>query len=462
MKRHIRRTNRYTPIILVGVFVLTSLTAGILQAQEIRSITLGESIQIALENNIELKRSSNQVVAGEISVQQTKADFHPNLNASISTSEGYSRRVDPISDQIEGRDSQSLNLRLSSNVTLFNGFGNTASLKKSRLDLSATEASLSRARESITFETISQFLQVLQDRELINSEKENLEAQRGQLRRIEEFYKAGNRSMADVLQQRAMIAQAELRVLSARHNLNVSKLKLLKTMGLEPMMDVEIVELPAEQLERLTSDLAPGDSERMLEKALTERADVKARKMQMDAAQKQIRVACAGYWPALSLSADAGTNYSSLNEWGGFSDQLFDSSPNAGIGLSLSIPIFDRSRTKHSVAQAEVQLANERLNMESLKQEVAFQIQQAVLDCRTAAKQLDVAEAQLTSARQALEVTEARYNVGSATLVELAQFRAQVVEATNDRVKARTNLLLNRVAAEYVQGALDRAVALFE
>ncbi|MCD6335205.1 MAG: TolC family protein, partial [Candidatus Latescibacteria bacterium] len=450
MKRHIRRTSRHTQLFLVAVFVLMGPTAGILQAREIRSITLGEAIQIALENNLDLKRSSNQVAASELSVQQARADFYPNLNASVSTSEGYSRRVDPISDQTEGRGSQSLNVRLSSNVTLFNGFGNVASLEKSELDLAATEKSFSRTRESITFETISQFLQVLQDKELIQSEAENLEAQRGQLRRIEEFYKAGNRSMADVLQQRAMIAQAELRVLSAQRSLNVSKLRLLKTMGLEPTMDVEIAELPAEQLARLTSDLIPCDSERMLEKALTKRADVQARKMQIAAAQKQIRAARAGYWPALSLSADAGTGYSSLNEWGGFSDQLFDSSPNAGIGLALSIPIFDRSRTRHSVAQAEVQLANERLNMESLKQEVAFQIQQAVLDCETAAKQLDVAEAQLTSARRALEVTEARYNVGSATLVELAQFRAQYVEATNDRVKARTNLLLNRVTAEYV------------
>ncbi|MFH1008136.1 MAG: TolC family protein [Candidatus Latescibacterota bacterium] len=462
MRRTLRIKSRAARTLLVGVFVMTSMAASIPHAQEIRAISLGEAIRIALENNISLKQSSNQVAAGEISAQQAKADFYPNLNGSVSTSEGYSRRVDPTTGQTEARNAQSLGVRLSSSVTLFNGFGNVASLEKSKLDLAASEASFSRIRESIMFDTISQFLQVLQDKELTQSEVGNLEAQRGQLERIEEFYKAGNRSIADVLGQRALIAQAELRVLSAERSLTVSKLTLLKTMDLEPAIEVEIVEPPPGQLDRFFSDQSPDDSERLLKAALTKRADLQARQMQIDAAKKQLRVARAGYWPALSLSADAGTGYGSQNESGGFFDQLLDSSPNAGVGLSLSIPIFDRSRTKNSIAQAEIQLANERLNQESLKQEVAFQIRQVVLDYQTAVKQLDVAEALVASARQAFEVTEAQYNVGSSTLVELAQFRAQYVEATHDRVKARTNLLLNQVAAEYVQGEMERVVALFE
>ena len=222
------------------------------------------------------------------------------------------------------------------------------------------------------------------------------------------------------------------------------------------------MELSMEQLERLTSDLAPGDSDIMLEKALTKRADIKAQKMQIDAAQKQIRVARAEYWPSLSLSANAGSSYSSLYEFGDFSYQFFDSKPNATIGLSLSIPIFDRSRTENSIAQANIQLANERLTLEHLKQEVTFQVQQAVLDYQMAMKQLKVAEAQLRFARQALEVAEERYNVGASTLVELSQSRAQYVEATNDRVKTHYNLLLNRVAIDYHQGDMDRMITLFE
>lgn len=461
MRRGIRKINWYTRVLLVGVFLM-GWPAGALLAQGVRSLTLGEAIQIALTNNIELQRSSNQVVTGELSVQQARSDFYPNLNASASVSEGYDRHVDPITDQTEGRDIRALSVRLSSNVTLFDGFSNLASLEKSKLELAASEESLSQTRQSITFETISRFLQILQDRELLRSEQEYLEAQRQQLKRIEEFYNAGNRSIADVLQQQAIIAQTELRVLAAERNLDVSTLRLLRTIGLELTTGVEIVELSSEQLQQLAADPVDGDSNQLAQEALKQRPDVEAQNRRIDAVSEQVRMARAGYWPSLSLFADAGSNYSSRYEFGGFSDQFFDSKPNATIGLSLSIPIFDRSRTKHNVAQAKVRLADERLGLENLKQEITLQIQQAILDYQTARKQLDVAEAQLRFARQALEAAEERYDLGASTLVELTQSRAQYVEATNDRVEAQYNLLLHRVAIDYYLGDMDRRVALFE
>ncbi len=451
--------NSYIRIVVTCISVLVTIDAGILQAQETRLITLGKAVQIALENNIDLKQFSNQVAVSELSVRQAKADFYPNLNASVSASEGYGRTFDPITDRTEGQDSQSLNTRLSSSVTLFDGFNNVASLEKSKLDLAAQKESLSRTSQSIIFTTISQYLQILTDKELVLSEKENLEAQRQQLDLIEEFYRAGNRSIADVLQQKAAISQAELRVLTAERNLNVSKLQLLETMGLKPTVDYQVATL---SMEDFTSNPVNGDSAQLVQNAVAKRPDVEAQKIRVDAANKQMRVARSGYWPSLSLSVDAGSSYSSQYEFGGFSDQVLDTKPNAGVGLSLSMPLFDRSRTKNNVEQAKVQLANERLGLESLKQEVTFQIQQALLDYQTAVKQLEVAEAQLAFARQALEATEGRYNVGASTLVELTQSRAQYVEAANDRVRARYNVLLNRVAVDYYQGDTDRTISLFE
>jgi outer membrane protein len=309
------------------------------------------------------------------------------------------------------------------------------------------------------FQTISRYLGVVLDKELILSEQENLKAQRQQLARIEEFYKAGNRPVADVLQQKASIAQAELRLLAAERSYDVGKLELLRTMGLEATVDYEVAGLPIEQM---ASDLVSRPPDQLVVSESAKRPDFQAQELRIDAASEQVRAARSGYWPALSLSASAGSDYASRSHAGGFSDQFFDSNPNAQIGVSLSIPLFDRYETKHNVAQAQVQLANERLDLEDLKQQISFEVQQAVLDYQTATKELDVAEAQLGFARQALEAAEGRYNVGASTLVELAQSRAQYVAAVNGRVKARYSLLLGRVAVDYYQGDLNRMLALFE
>jgi len=452
MNGHESRTSLFWLILSICVFAFLSITARIAQAQDTRMITLHDAIDTALELNIELQRSSNQVASGEISLIQSKAAFLPDLSASASASRNYSRAYDPATDMTDGRESESVNLGLSTRLTLFDGFGTIASLQSSKLQLSAAKEDLQRVRQLVIFETFSRYLQVLMDRELLDSERENLAAQRQQLQRVEEYYKVGNRSRADLLQQQAEISQAELRVLRAEESLNVSKLQLLRTIGLEPSTEYQVEIMPVEEL---VGELAGEKMDVQWDLVLQQRRDVDAQTLSVEAAKKAITSARSGYWPSLSLSAELGSGYNSGSEYGNFSDQVMDINPTARIGLSLSIPIFDRSVTRSSVQKAQIQLAYEQLGLEDLRQTVSFEIQQALFDYSTAQKELQAARAQREYAGQALQATAERYDVGSAILAELSLARAQYVSANNDWIQANYSLLFNRVAVDYYAGRLD-------
>lgn len=441
-------------IILTCAFVFLALAAQIAQSQEQRLITLKDAIDIALETNLDLRRSSNQVASSAISVGQSKAAFLPDLSASASASQGYSRDYDPMTDVTQNRQNQSLNLGLSTRLTLFNGFGNIASLQSARLQLLANKKSLMRVKDSVIFETYSRYLQVLMDQELLSSERENLTAQRQQLERIEEFLNVGNRSLADLLQQQAEVSQAELRALQAEGYLTVDKLQLLKTIGLPPAYDYEVSAVP---VEGLVGKLVSEESEVQWVDALENRADIIAQTLFIGAAEKEVQAARSGYWPTLSLSAEVGSGYNDSYEYGNFCDQLLDINPNARIGLTLSMPIFDRSVTRNSVRKAQIQLANEQLSLEDLRQTIIFELQQALSEYSTAQKKLESARAQREYARQALQVTVERYDVGSAILAELSLTRAQYVAANNDWIQANYNLLVSRVALDYHAGRLQNS-----
>jgi outer membrane protein len=439
-------------ILSICVFALLAITAQIAQAQEIRTITLHDAVDAALKLNTELQRSSDQVVSGEVSVRQSRAAFLPDLSASASASRSYSRDYDPATDLTKGQESHSLSLGLSTRLTLFDGFSTIASLQSSNLQLSAARQNLQRVRQSVIFETTSRYLQVLMDQELLAGERENLAAQHQQLQRIEEYYRVGNRSRADLLQQQAEISQAELRVLRAEESLDISKLQLLKTIGMEPTSDYEVEGIPVKEL---ISGMAAEDVDVQRTGALQQRADIDAQTLSVEAAKKGITSARSGYWPSLSLSAEVGSGYHSPSEYGGFSDQVLDINPNARIGLSLSMPIFDRSVTSSSVQKAQLQLANERLSLEDLQQSASLEMQQALLGYSTAQKELEATRAQREYARQSLEVTAERYDVGSAILAELSLARAQYVSANNDWIQANYSLLLARVAVDYYIGGLN-------
>ncbi|WP_243664764.1 TolC family protein [Rhodothermus marinus] len=191
----------------------------------------------------------------------------------------------------------------------------------------------------------------------------------------------------------------------------------------------------------------------LLQAALERRSDLRALEQQIEAAEYGVRVARSSYWPTISLRASYGSSYTDLAPLS-FQDQFFDRNRRGSIGLSLSFPIFDRFTTRHNVQRARIELDNTRLQLQQLRQEIATQVRQAYLDYETARQQYRAAQAQLQAARQALEAAQERYNVGSATLVELTQARATYVRAESDLVRARYTLVFRQKLIDYYVGTL--------
>ena len=436
---------------------LIALSLSWANAARAESITLDQAIQIALERNLDLKRLENQVALDRTALDQERADYYPNLNLNVNPTERFGRTFDQSVGRVEDQRSESLSVRASSSVNLFKGFADEASLDVARLDLEAGEEELDRARQQIAFETVSRFLRVFVEEELIRVEQENLAAQQQQLERIRAYWKQGTRARADVLQQEAALASAELRLLNAERSLELTRLRLKEILNLDPLVDCELVG-PA--IADLNADQVEYQAEQLIQEALAQRPELQVQEWRIQAAEAKIRTARAGLWPTLDLSVSAGTDYSSLNQFSGFSDQFFDLNPGASIGLSLSIPIFDRGRTRSSVERAQVQVRSEELQLENLEQDIAFEVQQALLDYETARKRLSAAAAQKEAAAEALAATAARYDVGAATFVELSQARAQHVDAAGTWIEAMYDVALERMAVEFYRGRDDWQLAL--
>jgi outer membrane protein len=426
-------------------FLAVALVAPRVWAEEPRRVTLEEAIRTAAERSIASLQAADRVDAGKASVWQAAAQFLPDLRFSASGDRALGRTSDSM---------KTVKASLSSGLTLFDGLGNVNSLRAAQLGLDADRGTYARTRENVIFQAASDFLDVLMNHELVASAQENLDAQRQQLDMIQEFYNAGNRSLADLLQQQAAVAQAELQLLSTEQTEGVSKLQLFKTMGVEPTTGYDAVPLT---LDPLNLESQPPDPNSALEAALAHRADLAGQRSQVAAASKRVWAARSGYWPALSISAGRSNGYSSPTTNGLFRG-LRDSRPTLSAGLSFSAPIFDRLQTRTSVEQARIALRDERFGLEDLGRQVTLEVRQAQLAYETATKGLRAAEAQLQYATQALAATAERYRVGAATLVELAASRAQYASARTQRVQAGYNVVIAWLAIGYYRGDIDTAV----
>jgi outer membrane protein len=436
--------NRTTGI-PAAAFVLAALFAASGAAAEeppatTRVIGFDQAIEIALAQNDTLRQARNTAALGELDVAQARSGFLPDLRVSSQASRAMWRA--------DGDATRSASLGLSSGVTLFDGFANTAALASARAASVADEEDLARAGETVVFTVASNFLALVQQREELRVQRENLTAQAALAAQIDTYVKAGARTIADLYQQQANVASAQLAVVQAERAAELARIDVIRTLRLDPRGTYEFV---APEIKRAAA-AAPEGLDALILRAYDIRADIRASEARLESARQDIRIAKSTRWPVVSLSAGLGSSYSSADP-DGWREQFSDQR-GGSIGVNIALPLFDRSATRIATRRAEIRADGAQIELDSLEQEVGSQVRTAVLDLESARAQLTAAEAQLAAAERALEVTGQRYKAGAATLVELTQSRATQVEAASAAVASRYNAEFRRRLLEYYVGGL--------
>ncbi|MBV6418442.1 MAG: Outer membrane efflux protein BepC [Steroidobacteraceae bacterium] len=416
-------------------------------ANETRVIGFDQAVEIALEQNDTLRQARNAAALDRLDVTQARTDFLPDLRATAQSGRAFG--------QADGDTTRTTSLALGTGVTLFDGFANVATLKGAQFTSAASERDLERARETVVFTVATQFLALVQQREQLRVQRENLAAQGALASQIDTYVKAGARTIADLYQQQANAASAQLAVVQAEQAVELARMDLIRTLRLDPRGTYEFV--APEIREHAASPVEPLGT--LIERAFGTRADIRASEARVAAAQQDIRIAKSTRWPTLTLSAGYGSAYSSAID-AGWSDQLSDARGGT-IGLNLALPLYDRSATRIATRRAEIRADSARVDLDTLEQEVGTQVRTAVLDLESAQAQLAAADAQLRAAQRALEATDQRYRAGAATLVELTQSRATQVAAAGAEVSARYAVEFRRRLLDYYVGNLTAATMRF-
>jgi outer membrane protein len=355
------------------------------------------------------------------------------------------------------RTTRSLNLGLSSSMTLFDGFGNVASLRQARLTRQASGGDVERARQTVVYDVIQAYLTLIAQQQQVEVQRNDLAAQELQEQQVDFYVRAGKRTIGDLYTQQAATAAARLALLQAQRDYEVGQVGLIRTLQLDPRGDY-VFTTPA------AGDSVPPESvyelQALLDRAFAQRADLRAAEARLAASRQGVRAAQARFWPSLSLSGSYGSNYSSTAA-GSVSNQL-DDRRSGSVGLSVSLPLFDRLGSYDQMKQAQIQQDDAQLSLDDLRQEVALEVRRARLDYRTAHATLREARASLRAATQALEAVTERYGAGGATMLELTQARAMQLQAASTEITAHYTALLQQKLLDYYVGGLSPATPLLD
>lgn len=443
------------------LFITILLTVPFL-AQAQTSISIEDAIQIALENNYQLKQAENNLAISDNAVLNARADFLPSLSASYNGTRRIGQQFDQTTVTFENVTTNTMGGNLNSSVTIFNGFNNINSLRRANTNRSIQQEDSQRLRENIIFTTASRFLQVVLNEELLKISRENLSVSEQQYARIEAQVEVGRSPNVDLLNQASIVANEELTVIQRENALESSIAQLMRIMQDESGTEYTLMMPEVEDLQLIPLDL---NLQELIQTALQNRRDLRAQQLTIERNQYDEAIARANLLPTINASIGISGSYNDrfrdidgqpLN----YSTQFFDRNVNRFIGFNVQIPIFDNLNRRTNLQNTQITLKNSQLELDNIRFQVNEEVRQAYNDYMSIVKELESTEKALIAAERAYETEFQRYEVGASTLIELNQANANFVQAQSNRIQTIYNFIFQEKVLDFYLGQLTASVEL--
>ncbi len=445
--------------------------------------TLERCINYAMENNIQVKQSRLNTEYNENLLKQSKLGQIPSLNAQGNYSYSWGRALDQTTYSFtDDQKINSISLSASSSVTLFNGFQTRNAIKQNELTLLAAYEDVVKIKNDISLNIAAAYLQILFSNELLQVAQSQMDITHQQIVRTSQLVDAGKEAKGALLEIQAQYASEELSKVNAENQLTLSYLNLQQILDLhyDPGFKIEIPDLPA-----------PGDSlllinvDRVYELAESVMPEIRSAEFNLESAIKGLDIAKGRRSPRLSASASLSSGYSDIRQQvtgqeiytpqdpigqtaGGeavyaypyyvpvygaypFFEQLNDNM-STGLGVSLSIPIFNGWQTNTSIANARINVENYKLEVQNKKNTLYREIQQSYSDALAALKKFTATSQALVAMEESFMYMQKKYEVGLVNTVDYNTAKNQLTKTQSDLLQAKYDFIFKTKILNFYKG----------
>ncbi len=474
---------------LAGALLAFALLPADVRAQDTQPKTLQQCIELAIKNNIDIRQTELGVVQAKTSREQAYARLLPNINGGTSLNYNIGRSINPFTNLYEERPVTSQNIFLNGNLDLFQGMQKTNSIRRSQVDVEASQYNLEATRNNIILMVVNAYTQILFNNEIVQNNQFRVRTADLQIERTEKLVQAGSTPMSNLLDLRAQRASDQLALVNAQNQLEISHLNLSQLLQLEPgqRINIAVPNLPDPAL-----DPYPAEINQLYTSALNLPA-VKAAEAQVKISEYDISIARGGRLPSLTLGAGLFTNYSSvapeliirpgsevvtrrdpnpigyIETNGGrtnvfrdvsvpieflentYTNQL-DFNLRRAVSLNLNIPIFNGWQVRTQVANARIANENAKYAAIGVRNRVIQDVEQAYVNVRAAAQRYQATLSQVQSLQEAFRMTEQRFNVGAVNAVDYNLARNNLNQAETDLIQAKFDYIFKTKILDFYQG----------
>ena len=437
-------------ILLLGTFTFLFFTYNQIYAQQ--KMSLQACINYALENSYEVKQRILDKESQYIQLKATKMSIAPYLGASIGQNFDFGRSA-LANALVENTTQSTTNFNVGLNMDLFHGLRTYHQIKADQLNLEAALFDIESVKENIELMVIANYLQTLLNREILEMYRTQVVLDNEQVRRIEILVNNGKSSDAELYAAKSALATDQLSVTEANNALRLSLLDLAQLINYPDIAHFDIVTDGnlSETDEILNKNI---DVNTVINNALSSRPAIHAAIKRIEWAKRNIKVAQSNWYPSLTFAANFGTGYFyRFKEIAGMPNQnfgyQFKNNAKEALGVTLTIPIFDKLSTYYNVKQQKIRVKLQELQLEETKRKLIKEIEQAYANAVASKEKYLASHVANTSSTITFQYEEVKYNAGSSTHYEYNDAQNKYLQAQSKLIQSKFDFLFRIKILEF-------------
>ncbi|WP_339926126.1 TolC family protein [uncultured Cyclobacterium sp.] len=408
--------------------------------------SLEDCIDYALENNITVKEAILNTDIASVDYDRAKSSKLPNLFGSASQIFSSGNAIDPITSDFVSEQINSNNVGLNSSITLFQGnqLNNQIAQNKLLMEQSFFQGEIEK--NNIALNILETYLQALFSKESITIAENNLDASEKEVLRAKARLDAGTIALSDYTEAQSQAATNKYNVITAKNTYEQHIIDLKQLLELSPMEDMDI-ETIDENMDLINLEL---NKTAIYYKALQFMPEIEVSNLNIAVNEKELEIAKGAYLPTLSLSGSLGSGYTSIN-YNSFSDQ-FNTNFNQRLGLTLTIPIFNRNQTKSAVKTASINIEKAQIQKLGTEKVIYKNVETAYQNAVSAQEQLFAAKASQEAAEQSYQLAQKKYELEDLSTTDLVISQNTYTNAQQNYLQAKYLNILYHQLLQFYQG----------
>lgn len=365
---------------------------------------------------LQAERASLRAVDENVAL--AKSDYRPNVSLKGSYRDGENKIKKGVGT---GGDYDSLNGSANISQPVFSGFSTVNSVKAADRMVKAAQNNLANVEQNILVEASTAYLDVVQNRAIVELQKNNEELLLKKLDETLERFKVGEVTRTDVSQARARHSQAVSDRIASEGTLQASIASYIELTGSEPEDLTEPTKI---------KDFVPQNYDDALKIAMDNNYTVKQAQQTFAARGYEVYANTGALFPSVSLDGSTGRTKSER-------ESLKTTTDNTEWGINLNVPLYTGGATRAKIRQSKYQ---------------KWQAQEGVLEARRAVKaavksywevmksnesQLNAIGEQIKANAIALEGVQKEEALGNRTILDVLDAYQELLNSKVNDVKAR-------------------------